>query len=183
MVARILWNIDVSVLQRATHPTKHSLNDARVGLLDLGLAPHINNAAVAANMELAQWHAACRLLQTGFTHKWSVLAGSNMIWYRREIPPPPLTAYSIHSQVVYWDDTWFFFCHRFECPVTDTFFAEGRSPPHGRLAQVLAQLGLDGTQKTLPMPDIVTGYLAWDAATKAAMESNEDDRHARAKLA
>ncbi|ETV63675.1 hypothetical protein H257_19392, partial [Aphanomyces astaci] len=104
---------------------------------------------------------------------------------------PPLTAYAIHSQVVYWDDTWFFFSHRFDCPGTGTFFAEGITrviikDSHRRtvgLAQVLAQLGLDGTQKSPPMPDIVTGCLAWDAATKAAMESNEHDRHARAKSA
>ncbi|KAG9410861.1 hypothetical protein AC1031_018885 [Aphanomyces cochlioides] len=186
-VARSLWNLGSAALTRALHRNKQALNGlsitepavwkARAGLADMGLAMHINNSSAVANMELARWHVSglSGLAQLVFKEKWSFLAGSNMIRYRHEIFPGH--AYEIHTEVIYWDDSWSFFRHRFVCPATGKFFIEGVTRvmlKNGRKTvpfdEVLRLLNVNKARPT-EMPDVVKGYLAWDAATKVNMES------------
>ncbi|RHY26745.1 hypothetical protein DYB32_007328 [Aphanomyces invadans] len=154
-MARAVWNICASMLTRALTPNKAKLDGVgvikphvwktRVGLLDMDLNVHLNNASYLYNMELARWHLSgytllvmhgsrakrrsCCLgrlngmLHHCFSKRWMLLVGSQSIRYRHSIAP--FQAYEIHSDIVHWDDQWFYFIHRFVCPTTGKLFAEG----------------------------------------------------------
>ncbi|KAF0684496.1 Aste57867_23495 [Aphanomyces stellatus] len=186
--ARALWNLGASLIERRLHPNKQALAGlgllrphvwkARVGLMDLGVAAHMNNAAAIANMELARWHntGVSGMFELVVAHKWMFLAGANMIRYRHEIPP--FAAYAIHSDVIFWDDTWFFFRHRFVCPTTGKLFIEGVTrvvvkDSHRNtisLPQIAKAMGIGPLDPNPEMPETVKAYLRWDAATKRSME-------------
>ncbi|KAF0695257.1 Aste57867_13925 [Aphanomyces stellatus] len=164
--------------------TKSHVWKARVGLLDMDLNVHLNNASYLYNMELARWHLSglSGLLNLCFRHKWMLLVGSQSIRYRHSLPP--FAAYEIHSDIVHWDDTWFYFCHRFVCPKTGKLYAEGltrgmvKDPKRKTVSfeEILVQLKLDVPAKK-PMPDVVAAFLEWDAATKASTAAWNPEEH------
>ncbi|ETW04691.1 hypothetical protein H310_03850 [Aphanomyces invadans] len=173
------------MLTRALTPNKAKLDGVgvikphvwktRVGLLDMDLNVHLNNASYLYNMELARWHLSGLngMLHHCFSKRWMLLVGSQSIRYRHSIAP--FQAYEIHSDIVHWDDQWFYFIHRFVCPTTGKLFAEGltrgmvkdSNRQTIKFIDVTKQLGL-GTPASKPMPDVVKTFLEWDAATKAS---------------
>ncbi|CAK4431298.1 unnamed protein product [Aphanomyces euteiches] len=90
----------------------------------------------------------------------------------------PMQPYEVHSKVVFWDDTFQFFTHRFVCPDTGKLLVEAVTrtiiKDHKRntiqFEKVLEILDVERERPT-EMPDVVQGFLKWDAATKVHMES------------
>ncbi|RQM28586.1 hypothetical protein B5M09_007940 [Aphanomyces astaci] len=191
-MARAAWNIGVSMLTRALTPNKSKLDGiglikphvwkARVGLLDMDLNVHLNNASYLYNMELARWHLLSGMLHFCFTKRWMLLVGSQSIRYRHSIAP--FQAYEIHSDIVYWDDQWFYFSHRFVCPATGKLFAEGltrgmvkdSNRKTIKFVDVAKQMGL-GAPAPKDVPDVVKTFLLWDAATKASTAAWNPTEH------
>ncbi|KAH9099724.1 hypothetical protein Ae201684P_018735 [Aphanomyces euteiches] len=165
---RCLWNLGSSTLARSLHPNKQALHGvfitephiwkARVGLFDVALAGHIDNASVVANMEFSRWHASglSGLAKLVFIERWSFLAGSNMVQYHHDILPGH--AFEIHTEVIYWGDAWSFFRHRFVCPTTGKLFIEG----------VTRTIVKDGQNRTIPFDDVIR-YLKVEKARPTEM--------------
>ncbi|OQR96692.1 hypothetical protein ACHHYP_13827 [Achlya hypogyna] len=182
MVGRSLWNIGVSLVTRALTRDKAALRDigvlrphvwkARTGLLDIDLNMHLNNSSYLYNMELARWHMTGLngLLGIAARKKWMFLVASQSIRYRRSIAP--YAPYEIHSQLVYWDDTWTYFSHQFVCPTTGNLYAEGltrailkRGKTTVAVPEIVQAMGLD-VPAQLDEPEIVKGFVAWESAAK-----------------
>ncbi|CAK5192489.1 unnamed protein product [Aphanomyces euteiches] len=110
------------------------------------------------------------------THVWKGRAGIldlGLGSHMNEAAP-----YEVHSKVVFWDDTFQFFTHRFVCPDTGKLLVEAVTrtiiKDHKRntiqFEKVLEILDVERERPT-EMPDVVQGFLKWDAATKVHMES------------
>ncbi|CAK4650796.1 hypothetical protein LEN26_017447 [Aphanomyces euteiches] len=185
---RTAWSLGLSTLERSLHRNKLPFSriafadthvwKGRAGILDLGLGSHMNEAAVVSNMELARWHASGLngIVGLALSRKWSVMVVSNMINHCGEMYP--MQPYEVHSKVVFWDDTFQFFTHRFVCPDTGKLLVEAVTrtiiKDHKRntiqFEKVLEILDVERERPT-EMPDVVQGFLKWDAATKVHMES------------
>ncbi|CAK4113015.1 unnamed protein product [Aphanomyces euteiches] len=126
------------------------------------------------------------------THVWKGRAGIldlGLGSHMNEAAP-----YEVHSKVVFWDDTFQFFTHRFVCPDTGKLLVEGirlkllSSVLMALLVAVTRTIIKDHKRNTIQfekvleildvererpteMPDVVQGFLKWDAATKVHMES------------
>ncbi|KAJ0404797.1 hypothetical protein P43SY_003473 [Pythium insidiosum] len=134
MVFRIFWNTGAGLVHRALN--KNTMKPgygllypavwrARPGFLDCDVNMHLNNASYLYNMELARWHfsAATGIVHEAVKKRQMFLVGSQSIRYRH--PIPPFRPYEIRTQVVYWDDSWVYFLHHFQCPTTGKLYAEG----------------------------------------------------------
>jgi hypothetical protein len=56
-------------------------------------------------------------------NRWHFLVGAQAIRYRHAIPP--YRAIEVHSQVIYWDESWIYIRSRFIDPATSILYAEG----------------------------------------------------------
>lgn len=86
----------------------------------------------------------------------------------------------MHTQNVYWDDSWFFLLAQFKCPDTGTVFAEGLSRVmlrHGRQTvdsrQLYELMGVHGLPDKDAVPAVVQQFLEWDRASEASMKGAE----------
>ncbi|DBA02804.1 TPA: hypothetical protein N0F65_006594 [Lagenidium giganteum] len=186
MVIRTAWNVGAGLVHRRL--AKGSIKPgmgvlypavwrARPGFLDCDINLHLNNASYLFNMELARWHfcAVTGILDFAVTNRRTFLVASQAIRYRYAIQP--FRPYEIRSQVVYWDDSWAYFLHQFQCPTTGKLYAEGLTRAvvkqgNERVApeQLYAELGVSLDPPT-KMPAIVEEFLAWDTASKDSMEA------------
>ncbi|GMF09895.1 unnamed protein product [Phytophthora lilii] len=108
------------------------------------------------------------------------LVASQAIRFRHAIPP--FHAYEVKSQMIYWDGPWVYFLHQFQDPTTGKQFAEGLArvmlKQHGEMVsfeKLIAEI-YDGSippQPTQP-PDVVKGFLEWDAASRSSMERAQE---------
>ncbi|CAK4612418.1 hypothetical protein LEN26_002051 [Aphanomyces euteiches] len=211
-MARAAWNITSSMVTRAMSPNKAKFAGVginkphvwktQVGFLDVDLNAHLNNAAYLYNMELARWHLSgyvslelesdltipvcvyrlSGLMGVMLSKKWGFLVGSQSIRYRHAVAP--FKNYEIHSEIVHYDDTWFFFCHRFVCPKTGKLYAEGLTRSMVKdsnrktisFEEVCDEMGLAPPQ-IKQTPDIVTAFLEWDSATKTSVAEWKPEEH------
>ncbi|KAJ0409038.1 hypothetical protein ATCC90586_000625 [Pythium insidiosum] len=192
MVFRIFWNTGAGLVHRALN--KNTMKPgygllypavwrARPGFLDCDVNMHLNNASYLYNMELARWHfsAATGIVHEAVKKRQMFLVGSQSIRYRH--PIPPFRPYEIRTQVVYWDDSWVYFLHHFQCPTTGKLYAEGlcRATVKEGKRRVSGQelyYNATGLMVDTPkeVPAIVEEFLAWDSASRASMETSEEEK-------
>jgi hypothetical protein len=126
--------------------------------------------------------SATGILFQALKKRRAFLAASQAVRYRRAIPP--FAAYEIHTRIVFWDDRWIYFLHEFQCPRSRTLFAEGlvRVAVREQDGKMLAGRDLYAEVEKDPrvvahvpadMPDVVKGFLDWDASSRASMEKAE----------
>lgn len=198
MVLRTFWNIGTGLVHRliSKQPAEKgvlgvsfpSVWRGRTGFMDCDVNLHLNNSSFIYNMELARWHftAINGMLWQTFKNRRMFLVGSQAVRYRHAIPL--FHAYEIKTQVVYWDDEWFFVLQRYQDLTTGKQYAEGlvrgvimkgsrRVSPHKIIAEVS-----DGAMIEMPkkMPDIVQSFLEWDGACSASMQ--EAGKHAEMEI-
>ncbi|GMF25638.1 unnamed protein product [Phytophthora fragariaefolia] len=122
-------------------------------------------------MELARWYF-CAYVDSNAN---PIAADTLAIRYRHAIPP--FHAYEIKTKVVYWDDDWIYILHQFQDPVTGKQFAEGLARGvvmKGRRRvsanRVFAEVsGGEPIEAPKEVPDVVKGFLDWDAACTSSM--------------
>ena len=112
------------------------------------------------------------------------LAASQAIRFRHGILP--FQAYEIKTQMIYWEGSWIFFLHQFQDSSSGKQFAEGlcrvKVKQRGKdvsFETMIAEI-YDGPIPSQPaeMPDIVKGFLEWDAASRSSMETAHDSMKA-----
>ncbi|KAG9410874.1 hypothetical protein AC1031_018898 [Aphanomyces cochlioides] len=191
MVARTIYNVGVSLFQRAIHPNREkALNGvgfirphvwkARCGLLDVGLDGKMDQASATLNLENARWSFG--FLSGGVQHaiknKWMFVAGFNTMNMFEEIPLGK--AYEIHSYVVYWEKEagWWFFDHTFICPDTGKILANGMTRVLLRDMKIKERICMPEYLAVMKvscecpeMPDTVKRYLELDDETRFHMEA------------
>lgn len=190
MVLRAFWNIGSGLVHRLLHKpsagkgllgvTTPAVWRGRTGLLDCDVNLHLNNSSYLYSMELARWHftAANGVLWKTLKNRRMMIVASQSIRYRHAIPP--FHAYEIRTQVVYWDDDWIYLLHQFQDPTTGKQYAEGlvrAAMMQGRNrvsgATVLSEVCDGEAPPSPPMPDVIKGFLEWDDACTASMESSK----------
>lgn len=89
--------------------------------------------------------------------------------------------FEVHTQNIYWDDTWFFLLAQFKCPDTGDVFAEGLSRVmlrHGRSAvdsrELYAMMGVHDIADKDRVPDVIQQFLEWDKASETSMKATTD---------
>ncbi|POM69642.1 Hypothetical protein PHPALM_14052 [Phytophthora palmivora] len=194
MVLRMLWNIGSGLVHGALHKSPHSglaglhypaVWKARSGFLDCDVNLHLNNSSYLFGMELARWHftASNGVLWQALKNRRMFLVASQSIRYRHAIPP--FHAYEIKSQIIYWDNDWIYFLHQFQDPSSGQQYAEGlarvvvKETGGGASFNKMISEVYDGPIPPQPakMPDVVKGFLEWDAASRVSMETaNELER-------
>ena len=85
----------------------------RVWPHDLDAFGHMNNGRYLQIMDVsrAQWMARTGVLRAMRRQKWGAVLGGNITRYRRSLKP--FQSYSVQTNLVCWDDRWFFFKHMF----------------------------------------------------------------------
>ncbi|TYZ60653.1 hypothetical protein PybrP1_009151 [[Pythium] brassicae (nom. inval.)] len=188
MIPRILWHMGSGILRRhLTKPKPGALLHypgvwkSRAGLLDCALGAKLPENAYFRNMELAIWYG-CGL--QGILHAcakkhWYFVFGSQGIRHYKDIRAGQ--AFEVHTQNIYWDDTWFFLFAQFKCPDTGEVFADGlsrvmlrhgRSPVDSR--ELYALMGVHDIADKTGVPGVVAQFLDWDAAAEASMKATAD---------
>ncbi|KAG7386824.1 hypothetical protein PHYPSEUDO_015222 [Phytophthora pseudosyringae] len=196
MVLRMLWNISSGFVHGALH--KHprpglsgvhypAVWRARSGFMDCDVNLHLNNAAYLFSMELARWHftASNGILWQALKHRRMFLVASQAIRYRHAIPP--FHAYEVKTQMVYWDGPWVYFLHQFQDPSNGKQFAEGicrimvKQSGEGVSFEKMISEVYNGSIPPQPaeVPDVVKGFLDWDAASRSSMETAHELEKAR----
>jgi len=86
----------------------------RVGLNDIDMNLHLNNARYLNLMDYARTHLLARtlLLDRIVKKRWMPLLGAAWMTYRRSLPV--FERYTITSRILGWDDRWFYIEQRFE---------------------------------------------------------------------
>ncbi|KAL3662047.1 hypothetical protein V7S43_012855 [Phytophthora oleae] len=188
MVLRMLWNISSGLVYSVLHKKAKSglaglhypaVWRARSGFLDCDVNLHLNNSAYLFSMELARWHftASNGVLWQALKHRRMFLAASQAIRYRHAIPP--FHAYEIKTWLVYWDGPWIYFLHQFQDPTSGKQFAEGlcrimvKQSGKGVSFEKMISEVYDGPIPPQPaeVPEVVQGFLEWDAASRSSMET------------
>ncbi|KAG1700971.1 hypothetical protein DVH05_011215 [Phytophthora capsici] len=187
MVLRMLWNISSGLAHSVLHKSVRTgfaglhypaVWRARSGFLDCDVNLHLNNSAYLFSMELARWHyvASNGVFWQALKHRRMFLVASQAIRFRYAIPP--FHAYEIKTQMVYWDGPWVYFLHQFQDPTSGKQFAEGlcrvmvkQSDGGVTLEKMISEV-YDGPIPPQPteMPEVVQGFLEWDAASRLSME-------------
>ena len=110
-------------------------------------------------------------------HRRMFFVASQAIRYRHGIPP--FHAYQVKSQMIYWDGPWIYFLHQFQDPSSGKMFAEGLCraivKQRGKdvsFTQMISEVH-EGPVPPQPteVPDVVKGFLEWDAASRSSMEA------------
>jgi acyl-CoA thioesterase FadM len=80
---------------------------------DIDFNLHMNNARYLSVMDYARMHllARSRLLEHVIRSRWQPIVGAVWMTYRRSLPL--LSAFTIASRLVCWDDRWFYIEQRF----------------------------------------------------------------------
>ena len=87
--------------------------EMRVGLNDIDLNLHLNNARYMNLMDYARAHMLARtlLLDRIVKKRWMPVLGAAWMTYRRSLPV--FERYTIGSRIVGWDEKWFYMEHTF----------------------------------------------------------------------
>ncbi|CAH0522573.1 unnamed protein product [Peronospora belbahrii] len=185
---RMLWNIASGLVHGlALHKTSHTgmaglhypaVWKARSGFLDCDVNLHLNNSSYLYNMELARWHftAANGVLWQAVKHQRMFLAASQAIRFRHGILP--FHAYEVKTQIIYWDGPWIYFLQQFQDSSNGKQFADGlcrvmvKQRGDGVSLEKMICEVYDGPIPSQPakMPDVVKGFLEWNAASRSSME-------------
>ncbi len=85
----------------------------RVWPHDLDAFGHMNNGRYLQIMDVArtEWMARTGVLSTMWDHKWSAVLGGGLTRYRRSLKL--MQKYQVRTQLMHWDERWFFFEHAF----------------------------------------------------------------------
>lgn len=111
--------------------------------------------------------------------RWYFVFGSQGIRHYKDIQVGQ--PYEVHTQNIYWDDTWFFLLAQFKCPDTEEVFAEGlsrvmlrrgREPVDSRL--LYEMMGVHDISDKEHVPDVVQQFLEWDKVSEKSMKSTSE---------
>jgi acyl-CoA thioesterase FadM len=83
---------------------------------DLDAFGHMNNGRYLQIMDVARtdWMARTGVLAAIREHRWSAVLGGGATRYRRSLRL--MQKYHVRTQLLHWDDRWFFFEHAFIDP-------------------------------------------------------------------
>uniref|UniRef100_K3WEZ1 Uncharacterized protein n=1 Tax=Globisporangium ultimum (strain ATCC 200006 / CBS 805.95 / DAOM BR144) TaxID=431595 RepID=K3WEZ1_GLOUD len=187
MIPRILWHMGGGVLKRKlAKPVPGALLHypavwkSRAGLWDCHFGPTLTENAYFRNMELAIWYGcgAQGILHACAKKRWYFVFGSQGIRHYKDIQVGQ--PFEVHTQNIYWDDTWFFLLAQFKCPDTDEIFAEGLSRVmlrHGRQpadSRILYEMmGVQIADKE-EVPEVIQRFLDWDKESEKQMKSTAE---------
>lgn len=96
------------------HPRVPTARTFRVWPWDIDAFLHMNNGRYSQIMDVARidWMRRSRILDAVIKNRWGGLLGGSLIRFRRSLKP--FQRYRVWTEVVSWDERWFFLEHRFE---------------------------------------------------------------------
>jgi acyl-CoA thioesterase FadM len=114
LLFRFLKTMLVSVWRRPIGPLHESVLRLRVWPGDLDLNFHMNNGRYLSIMDLGRLDLLARMgvAVPAMRRRWIPLVGTATIRFLR--PLDPFEAYELHSQILCWDEKWFYIEQRFE---------------------------------------------------------------------
>ncbi|MEM9621957.1 MAG: thioesterase family protein [Pseudomonadota bacterium] len=88
-------------------------NTFRVWPHDLDAFGHMNNGRYLQIMDVAraEWMTTTGVFRAMREQKWGAVLGGNITRYRRSLKL--FQQYTVHTQLICWDQQWFFFEHSF----------------------------------------------------------------------
>jgi acyl-CoA thioesterase FadM len=157
----LLGVLDEDVLRMRVLPT------------DIDVNFHMNNARYLSVMDYARMHllARTRMLEHILRSRWQPLVGAVWVTYRRSLPL--LSAYTLASRMVCWDDRWFY--------IEQTFTGRDGLAAVGWIKGVLRDSqGIVNPQKVIegvapgtlspPMPEAFT---QWNELTREKLQASD----------
>ena len=85
--------------------------------------------------------------------------------------------FEVHTQDIYWDESWLFLRAQFKCPDTNELYADGISRVMLRKGRervhpqrLYREMGVFDAEDKDEVPLVVQEYLKWDAASEASMK-------------
>lgn len=111
---RLLFVFLTTIGKPTLHPRVPTSRVFRVMPWDIDAFLHMNNGRYSQIMDVARidWMRRSRILDAVIKNRWGGLLGGSLIRFRRSLKP--FQRYRVWTEVVSWDERWFFLEHRFE---------------------------------------------------------------------
>jgi acyl-CoA thioesterase FadM len=149
----------------------------RVGLNDIDLNLHMNNASYLGLMDYGRTHllARTRLLEHIIRSRWQPLLGAAWVTYRRSLPA--FAAFQLTSRLVCWDERWFYIEQTFtgSTGLAAVGWVKGilRRPNGSRDAKdVIPQQAIDVVSPGTLSPPMPEAIAAWNELTREKLSSS-----------
>lgn len=111
---RLIFVLLTSIGKPAQHPRVRTARTFRVWPWDIDAFLHMNNGRYSQIMDVARidWMRRARIFDAVIKNRWGGVLGGSLVRFRRVLKP--FQKYRVWTEVVSWDDKWFFLEHRFE---------------------------------------------------------------------
>ncbi len=111
---RLIFVLLTSIGKPQQHPQERTARTFRVWPWDIDAFLHMNNGRYSQIMDVARidWMRKARIFDAVIKNRWGGVLGGTLIRFRRVLKP--FQKYRVWTEVVSWDDKWFFLEHRFE---------------------------------------------------------------------
>ena len=110
---RLLITLCLAPRRQALHHRAVCEKRFRVWPHDIDLFGHMNNGRYLQIMDVARtdWMLRTGVATLMWRNRWSGVLGGGFTRYRHALKP--LTSYRVRTRLLYWDQRWFYFEHRF----------------------------------------------------------------------
>lgn len=143
---------------------------------DIDLYGHMNNGKYLQVMDVARlaWLERVGALRVLYANGWTALLGGSQMRFRRALHM--FKAYTVSTQLIYWDDRWYYLEHCFR-DASGKLAAKGivRAAFRNRQGWVSTRKAMaliDPEANCPPMPDTVRAWLEADAALSEIKADN-----------
>ena len=111
---RLIFVLLASLGKPAQHPRVRTSRVFRVWPWDIDAFLHMNNGRYSQIMDVARidWMRRARIFDAVIKNRWGGVLGGSLVRFRRVLKP--FQKYRVWTEVVSWDEKWFFLEHRFE---------------------------------------------------------------------
>lgn len=146
---------------------------ARVLPWDLDINLHLNNGRYLNYMDYARIHLLGRLglINNFFSRKYTGLVGSIDVTYRRSLDFN--VRFTISSQIIFWDDKWFYIEQIFRGPKGLATHALVKQLFRGPEGNLLPQTIVDRIEPGLASPPLSNRVREWNAAIRESLHAHD----------
>ena len=166
LLFRLLWMMAGTLFKERIDMLGELITHRRVLPSDLDINFHMNNGRymTLTDIERMELLLRCGAWKELRKNKWLPVLGGNMITFRKSLNP--FEKYSIHTQIICWDEKWLYIKHTFKRGdkiaavniVRGAFVGkEGRIP----ISKMINLLGI--TQKSPPCPEFIADWKQADS--------------------
>jgi acyl-CoA thioesterase FadM len=138
----------------------------RVWPNDIDLNLHLNNSRFLSYMDYGRMHltVATGVLKQAVAERWTPLVGSVFITYRRSLPL--FTSFQISSQILCWDERWFYIEQTFTFSGGLAAVAWVKGLFRAKDGNVPPQTIVDRVDAGIVSPEMPEALAQWNALTR-----------------